>query len=154
MSDITVVLSTTKSIIASDLPDEKGVKDLDCPVICASMGLGLSGFGTGLEQEEHKLAQICKEMAKTVLVSSPRVFIGEDPSQGDTALIEYFVENSDNSIYQHFFEQYAKMKMLFMEFQVFGIGGKPIFSLKGLWVTDCWKFLDVYPSTSFSFTPK
>ena len=150
MSNLTVVLSTTKNILVSDLPNEKMIKDIDVPLLCASMTIGMFGFGPQMERMEHHMAETCKGMAKVVSISKPKVFVGEDPSQEETALIDYTSELI-TPVEQNFFDQYDKKKMLFMEFQVFGNSNNPIFSLKGLWTVDYWHNLDICPANSFSF---
>jgi len=114
MSDLSVILSTTKNILVSDIPNEQQIKNFDVPLLCTSMGIGMFGFGPQMEHMEHRMAEICKETAKTVFISKPRVFVGEDPSQENTALIEYSAEPT-STLEQNFFEQYDKKKMLFME---------------------------------------
>jgi len=150
MSDINVALSSTGHILQIDGPPEiiELLKKQNYPVCVADMGLGI--YGQGQEQEEHHIAELCKAMAKTVFVDMERryVFIGEDPEIPETGLIEY-LSDVDGHCIDSFFKQWGLLKSLFMEFNVLGKNG-PLFSLRGLWVINEWKILDIFTHSNIT----
>ena len=100
MSDIQVALSSTGHLVQVEGPPEltKLLKDYNYPVCVADIGLGLIGWGKDQERQELRLAQMCKEMAKTVFVDSKRryVFVGKDPEIPESGLIEYVNNDAIN----------------------------------------------------------
>ena len=152
MGDIQVALSSTEHILQLDGPPEWAelLKKQNYPVCVADMGMLI--FGSGQEQEEHHIAELCKGMAKTVFVDKKKqyVFIGENPEIPDTGLIEY-TNDVESSCSNSFFKQWGLLKSLFLEFNV--IGKEPLFTLKGLWIINEWKFLEIFPHSSITIVP-
>ena len=157
MSDIKVALSSTGYTLQFDGPPEllELLKSHNYPVCVADMGMALIGWTNGLEREELRLAELCKEMAKTVFVDSEKryVFIGEDPEDPETRLVEYTNNDAINHCSDSFFKQWDLLKSLFMEFNVIG-PQEPLFTIRGLWTANEWKFLEIYPHANITIVSK
>jgi hypothetical protein len=157
MSDIKVALSSTGHLLQIDGPTEilELLKKHDYPICVADMGLGLFGWGNSQEREELCFAEICKEMAKTVFVDPEKryVFIGGDPEIPETGLIEYTNNDTINYCSDSFFKQWNLLKSLFMEFNVIG-PKEPIFTIRGLWTVNEWKFLEIQPHSNITIVSK
>lgn len=158
MSDIKVALSSTGHVLQIDGPPELTnlIKEQNYPVCVADLGMGIFGPSRrGQEQEEHQISQMCMAMAKKVFIDREKkyVFIGEDPKIPETGLIEY-TSDVDGPCSDSFFRQWDLLKSLFMEFNVIGMK-EPLFSLRGLWVVDEWKYLDIFPRSNITIiSPK
>jgi hypothetical protein len=100
------------------------------------------------EYAEHVTSSIAKEMTKEVYVDSSRnyIFVGEDHNIEQTGIVVYSPLNL-NGYETEFFKRWNEIKTLMFEYQVFGVDKKDIFIIKGLWIQDHWKFLDVFPSS-------
>lgn len=146
MSDIKVALSSTKHIVKMEGPEELTalIQEKDFPICTADMGMELYGWGKDLEREELHIAEMCKDMAKTVFVDlkTRYVFVGENPADPETGLIEY-TDNVNGHCSDSFFQQWGLLNSMFLEFNVVSIKG-PMFTLRGLWIIDSWKFLDIF----------
>lgn len=142
-------MSSSKHAILTNIPE---LEERDIAICCAYMGCGMFGFGADKEKEEHRLSLLCKEMAKTVAISKPDVFIGEDPKDLNSALVEYR-EEKQTPITESFFTQWEQYKLMLMEFQLVDLQGNPIFVLRGLWDKDHWQGLDIYPEANITVVP-
>lgn len=150
MSDINVALTTTKHIVVSDKP-VPGLKETNTPICTANMGMGMFGFSSDLEREESNLANICFKMAKQVFIDSEKkyVFIGKDPQDPETALVEYTEE--DSHIYaEEFFKQWDTLRTMLFEFTLFDMEGNARFTIKGLWDNDKWFSLEIRTKPSLT----
>jgi hypothetical protein len=127
------------------------IRSQDYPVCAAQMCMGLYGWGPDLEHQEHFMANMCKNMAKTVFVDSKKryVFVGEDPDIPDSGLIEY-TDEIQQTFSNSFFIQWDIYHSLVLDFSVVGFKMEPIFCIRGLWSIDKWSFMDVYPSSSIT----
>lgn len=176
MSDISVALTTSAHVIVGDnLPDK--FTDLCIPICCAQVGLGMFGFlGSEKERQELVFGEICKNMAKEVYVDTEKrwVFIGENHNDPQTGLIDY-TEQDYRICAQDFFKYWDKYHCLMLEFRVFnpmhgadkdltldplmGSGravlpeDSDLFCLKGIWMLNHWKSLDVYPTSRITIIP-
>lgn len=143
MSGLNVALSTTDYLAVGS----EALKELSLPVCVADMSMGLFGF-PNVENFEHFCSEICKDMAKTVVINSEKhtVFIGEDPSDEDSALV-FFDEEPKDQYGKAFYSRWDECQILLFEFQIKGTG-EDRFCIRGLWVKDHWQFLTVNPSSS------
>lgn len=141
--DLNVALTTSKFMNSSD------VQWNNIPVCVVNCSFGFFNFGIDLEREENKLANLCESMAKTVYIDSSKkfVFIGKDPKDPDTALVEYTEKNSNP--YEHeFFVRWDKLHILIFEFTVYNLN-KDLksddirFVLKGIWRLNHWSHLKI-----------
>lgn len=141
MSDINVALTTTGHTVAVQDASEflKVTKDADIPVCVANIGLGMFGFGINAEQFELRWAQICIEMAKTVQVDVEKktVFVGEDPTDTNTGLVEY-TELGQGLCASDFFRRWNETHTMVFEFSALNLKGDPLFAIKGIWMQDHW----------------
>ena len=146
--DLAVSLTTTRHILLSNLPEE--ISAAEFPVCIAEMGLVM--FGAELEHMEHIAAESCKGMARTVIVdpSARTVFVGMDIAVEETGLVVYREERPDNVPANDFFKAWQTHNSMIFEFQVLGQDGKARFSIRGLWLRDAWKFLDIMPNSCFT----
>jgi len=149
MSDIKVVLTTTKHIVRANLAPEDLIKYRDCniPMCVAEMNMSLFGFGSKLERQELNFAQLCMNMCKVIQIDSKarHVFIGEDPLEITTGLIEYTDDIRDHKT-DDFFSQWEKLNTLLMEYQVNDpVKKDSIFCVKGLWLKSFWHQLEILP---------
>ncbi len=148
MSHIDVYLTTTKWIHLQRIEDAR-IAALDIPVCAANIAMLMFG-GNAHENEEfeHQWSNMCKDMAKVVVVKPEKrfVYIGDNVNATEeTGLVEYTSEiNSEYT--NHFFERWIQVKSMLFEFTVIGRSTEAIFCLKGLWVHDHWQFLEVIPS--------
>ena len=143
MSDIHVALTTTgHTVVMQDASEEflKVTKDADIPVCVANIGLGMFGFGINAEQFELRWAQICIEMAKTVQIDTKKktVFVGKDPTDTDTGLVEYTELGQNNICADDFFRRWNETHTMVFEFSAFNLNGESRFAIKGLWMRDHW----------------
>ena len=156
MSDITVVLTTSKFLLASGGNSDtfEKLKAQNIPMCIAYMGLGMFGGANEMERLELEFSEICKSMAKTVHVDPQKryVFVGENAEDSTTGLIDYS-DNVFDEAADEFFSQWHKLKCMTMEFNALDLNNKPIFSLKGMWSIDRWHSLDVYPSSKIWVVP-
>jgi len=141
MSGINVSLSTTDYIAIGS----EALKELSIPICVADMSMSLFGF-PNVENFEHFCSKICMEMAKTVVINSEKhtVFIGEDPSDEDSALV-FFDEEPTDQYGKAFYTRWDECQTLLFEFQLKGTG-EDRFSIRGLWVKDRWQYLIVSPT--------
>lgn len=100
------------------------------------------------EYAEHIVSNLAKEMAKEVYVDSSNkcVFIGEDHNKEITGIVVYSVFNL-NKYEIEFFKRWDETKTMLFEHQVKDFNNQEIFILKGLWLKDKWKYLEILPSS-------
>lgn len=149
MNNITVFLTTTKWTVATNNINQQMLINMDIPVCCTQIRMQSYGFNPSEnEQAEHLYATIIQKMAKQVVIDSKSqtVFIGENPEDMETALIEYTE--------QKFFERWDEVKSLILEFTVFGNSNTPIICLKGIWNKNCWTELEIVPTNKIEIIPK
>jgi len=145
--ELKVSLTTSKYIASNDSTDFK--KD-DLPICVTESSIGFFNFGVDLEREENNLANLCKSMARTVYIDSSKnyLFIGENPRDSETALVEYIEERPDNIFAQHFFNRWDKLHVMMFEFSIYSLNKKMEqndlnFVLKGLWDLNHWYTLKI-----------
>lgn len=148
MSSIRVALTTTKYVANSMVPEEKLKRD-NIPVCVAECGMAVFA-GPDKEYMEHVIAQGCKKMAKTVSIDSRNrtVFIGEDPRDLQSALVEYKEEGTSDYC-KSFFERWDDLNVLVFIFQNTDVSSNSCaFCLRGIWVNNHWESLDVFTSSN------
>lgn len=149
MSQITVSLSSTQHITQSDSSEIlSSFHKLDIPVCAAEIGLGLFGFS---ERDELGVASLCLDMAKTVFIDIKKryVFIGQDPQDTNSALIEY-TEQLNNSFTESFFKRWSLTHHLILNFNCVDFKGVSVFCIQGLWAIYYWKYLDIAPGSKIT----
>jgi hypothetical protein len=141
--NIAVMISTTRYTLQSDLPIEF-MRNSDLPVCVVEMGIGMFGFSTSLEPYELHMANECMKMAKTVHIDSKTgyVFIGEDPANPETGLVEY-TDDVHKPQTENFFKRWDELHMMIFEFTVFGQSGQARFAIKGFWDKTKWHSLEI-----------
>jgi len=130
------------------------------PICVGQMGLGMFGFGPGMEQFENQHAQIMLDMAKTVEVDSEKhtVFIGMTENEEKIGLLEY--EADLNSVTnQEFFRRWDETHIMILEFVVFSmsidqLSGAPSkhdirWVVRGLWQNGKWNEIGIFAHTMF-----
>lgn len=143
MDDIQVALTTTKHVVVLQNASEvllNSTRDADIPVCVANTALGMYGPSSDVEEFELRGAQICVKMAKITQIISDKktVFIGEDPSDLETALVDY-TEQGNSVCANDFFKRWDETHSLLFEFSVFDLMGVSRFSVKGIWAEGCWQ---------------
>jgi hypothetical protein len=127
----------------------KMLKEMDVPICVAR--IGIISFPENNGEDIFPFAEICKNMVKTLSIENNKVFVGENPMDMNTALIEY-EKNDKNPMDKEFFDRYAITKMMLLEFEVFNpVNGKISFCVKGLWDKDTWKKLIIDKTSNFEF---
>ena len=120
-------------------------------VCVAKQSLGVIGKNASLEERFiNDMSKTCLEMAKEVSIDTRRgiVFIGVDPKDNKTALVDYVSRADKNSI--RFFDIFERNRVMLFEYQVYGVNNDVLFVVKGLWVEDRWYAIEVYPSPSIT----
>jgi len=148
MSDINVMLSTTKFTLAAETPTGDPISPgmlglLNMPVCLADMAMALLGFGN-VEAEELKLANLCQAMAKIVVVDSKKrtVFIGEDPRKPNTDLVDY-EDIVRGECSNEFFRRWEETQEMFFQFTLNDIKGVSRFCIRGIWSKGKWAHLEI-----------
>ena len=146
MSNINVALSTSKYCLSIG-SDE--YQKLDIPICVASQGILMYG-GNNSENEaiEHQLCETTLSMAKMVSIDTEKrtVFIGVDPADLETALVDYEEPNASETALS-FFKRWKELDgIMLFEFQVIGNTGNFRYAIRGLWVRDHWDFIKALPS--------
>ena len=136
-TDITVYVSTTQYLITLE---KSKIKDANIPILSAVMKMEK----LAKKLDKKALKRISRDMAVTVFINPIKryIFIGKNPRYADTALVEYYIEESQEYA-DNFFERWEKTQMLVFEFNVYDRKSKYIFTLGGLWdgLTDSWHSL-------------
>jgi hypothetical protein len=148
--DIEVALTTTHYLKNSSIGavmDER-LKTANIPVCVAVMGLDIYS-GDSTEHLEHVMAEMCKDMARTVSVIPEKsyVFVGMNPQDECTGLVVY--EATDTPMSKMFFERWVVLQTMLFELQV-GREDQPLFVIKGLWRQTKWDYLDVNPTSKLT----
>jgi len=148
MSGIDVALSTTRHLAAFGGPPEMAEQFMRVNLPCCIARIGLGLFGSGMEELEHRMAEISKNMAKLVHVDVVKklVFIGENPEDEETGLVWYEEKNETNYT-RDFFQRWRETETLLFEFHHLDMnGGGSRFVIKGLWTGGKWEHLDIISS--------
>jgi hypothetical protein len=155
MSDINVMLSTTKFTMAAESPAGEPISPgmlglLNMPVCLADMAMAFFGYDN-VEKEELKLANLCQAMAKTVVVDSKKrtVFIGEDPIKPGTDLVDY-EDSVDGECSNEFFKRWEETQEMFFQFTLNDIKGVSRFCIKGIWSKGKWAHLEIQGTPSIT----
>jgi len=140
MSEISVALTSTRFLIATEyeFPDE--IRYGNIPVCIAEMGI--HSFGGPDEQFEHIISQSCLSMAKTIKINpeNKSVFVGLNPDDENTGLVVY-QEQGNSDCAKEFFSRWKETKTMIFEF---GVAGKAMsFAINGLWKDDGWQSIEV-----------
>jgi len=156
--DIKIILTSTKHIIQSEMPQEllEQIRDWNLPMCMAEMGMSLYGFGKNLEREELNFAQLCMGMCKVVHVDPEKrfLFIGGNIQEETSALVEY-TDNVRDFNSDAFFTQWKVLKGLFFEFQVVDpMKRDSIFCIKGIWYNDKWEYIDIFSDGNIKIIPE
>jgi len=153
MSDINVMLSTTGHTVAADMHVNQ-LRESNIPVCLADMSMAVFGFAGDLEPFEHRMAEMSKGMAKTVVVDSKArtVFIGVDPHILESGLVEY-TDDVKSVVVDDFFKRWDETHMMIFEFTIFGKPDKERFVIKGLWEKDHWYALEITASQNIKVLP-
>jgi len=141
MNSLTVYLTSSKYTDDTEL-----LFKLNLPICVASMGMFGIGFTPQeMEISEHEYSILCKQMAKFVKIDSKlkTVKVFDDES----LLVDYKSEK-ENKYAKEFFQRWEETQMLLFEFQVFNLK-ENMFTLKGLWEQNTWRFLEIMPTNKF-----
>lgn len=152
MSEIAVCLSSSNTIPIDSDPLTARLIEMDIPICyCEVSLLYFDSNFTHSEWMENKIAEICKDMAKYVIVDCDKktVYVGDDINgHPDFALIEYQC-NEDLGVYEkHFFDRWKILNELVLQFVFLGNDSKPRFCLKGAWSKNQWTHLSIEPSSN------
>ena len=174
MSDIRVALTTSAHLVLGPMPEQ--FRQLNLPICCAEIGLGMFGYSESeKEKEELVVGQLCKEMAKEVFIDIEKkwVFIGVDHNDNETGLIDY-TEQNNGECAKDFFTFWEKTHTLMLEFRAFNAlpmifenkimdpqmgSGKTfsplpnisdLFCIKGIWLINHWHSLEILPSSKIT----
>ena len=136
---LTVYLSTTKFSVA----DNEGLSSMNVPICVAQIGIIRIGFSLQeKEVYEHKFSVLCEKMAEFVKIDTKlktvKIFDAE------SFLIDY-QEEKDTEYSEEFFKRWEETHILLFEFQVYSLK-ENLFTLKGLWDTNQWRFLEIKPT--------
>jgi hypothetical protein len=142
--DIYVALATTAFTIKSNLGKEadQTMRELNIPVCSTKMKTPLFDRKSFL-QRTFMMAD-AKNMAQTVRIDSTArsVYVGYHSLKLDDALVEY-VQKDGGRPSKAFFERWNVIQTMMFEFDVVNLRGENLFCIRGLWVLDKWKYLDV-----------
>jgi len=145
MSNVTVALTTTRHIVDQEESDADIVRQ-NIPICVAAMSVGLIG---DVEHMEMATSQALLGSCKVVHVDSGRrsIFIGEDPDQPESGILEYTEERPDNQMAADFFTRWDVTHQMVLEFQVWNYSIEERkstdirFALMGYWAADRWLYL-------------
>lgn len=124
--DVTVFLNSTRNLMTG----QESLRERDLPLCCTIMK-----FDKPMKKiNKMRLERICHGMARVVYINPAKkyFFIGENPENSETALVEYNIQKS-NQYGDLFIERWETMKKLFFELNVYAKKMEYLFTLTGLW---------------------